>query len=388
MSPPAADPIVLARELVRCPSVTPAEGGALAFVEGVLKAVGFAVHRVTFAEPGTAPVENLYARIGDAGPHFVFAGHTDVVPPGDEAKWTHSPFAGDIAGGALYGRGAVDMKGAVACMLAAALDHLAARGGRPKGSISFLITGDEESVAVNGTVKLLTWARERGERFDHCILGEPSNATAIGDTVKIGRRGSLNGTLVVTGKQGHVAYPERADNPVRGLVALMAALMATPLDHGSAQFGASNLEFTSIDIGNPVVNLIPGEARARFNIRFNDHHSQTSLRMLIERRAADAAAGRIRWHIDWEPSNADSFVTKPGPFLDLVCGAIKHVTGKEPELSTTGGTSDARFIKDYCPVLEFGLVGQTMHQVDEYTAVADLATLTAVYRAILDRYFG
>jgi succinyl-diaminopimelate desuccinylase len=388
MSPPAADPIVLARELVRCPSVTPAEGGALAFVEGVLKAAGFAVHRVTFAEPGTAPVENLYARIGDAGPHFVFAGHTDVVPPGDEAKWTHSPFAGDIAGGALYGRGAVDMKGAVACMLAAALDHLAARGGRPKGSISFLITGDEESVAVNGTVKLLTWARERGERFDHCILGEPSNATALGDTVKIGRRGSLNGTLVVTGKQGHVAYPERADNPVRGLVALMAALMATPLDHGSAQFGASNLEFTSIDIGNPVVNLIPGEARARFNIRFNDHHSQTSLKMLLEKRAADAAAGRIRWHIDWEPSNADSFVTRPGPFVDLVRGAIKAVTGKEPELSTTGGTSDARFIKDHCPVLEFGLVGQTMHQVDEHTAVADLATLTAVYRAILDRYFA
>jgi succinyl-diaminopimelate desuccinylase len=388
MSPPAADPIVLARELVRCPSVTPAEGGALAFVEGVLKAAGFAVHRVTFAEPGTAPVENLYARIGDAGPHFVFAGHTDVVPPGDEAKWTHSPFAGDIAGGALYGRGAVDMKGAVACMLAAALDHLAARGGRPKGSISLLITGDEESVAVNGTVKLLTWARERGERFDHCILGEPSNATALGDTVKIGRRGSLNGTLVVTGKQGHVAYPERADNPVRGLVALMAALMATPLDHGSAQFGASNLEFTSIDIGNPVVNLIPGEARARFNIRFNDHHSQTSLKMLLEKRAADAAAGRIRWHIDWEPSNADSFVTRPGPFVDLVRGAIKAVTGKEPELSTTGGTSDARFIKDHCPVLEFGLVGQTMHQVDEHTAVADLATLTAVYRAILDRYFA
>jgi succinyl-diaminopimelate desuccinylase len=388
MSPPAADPIVLARELVRCPSVTPAEGGALAFVEGVLKAAGFAVHRVTFAEPGTAPVENLYARIGDAGPHFVFAGHTDVVPPGEEAKWTHPPFAGEIAGGALYGRGAVDMKGAVACMLAAALDHLAARGGKPKGSISFLITGDEESIAVNGTVKLIAWARERGESFDHCILGEPSNAAAIGDTIKVGRRGSLNGTLVVTGKQGHVAYPERADNPVRGLVTLMAALMATPLDHGSAQFGASNLEFTSIDIGNPVVNLIPGEARARFNVRFNDCHSQTSLKMLLERHAADAARERVRWHIDWEPSNADSFVTKPGAFVDLVCGAIKAVTGNEPELSTTGGTSDARFIKDYCPVLEFGLVGQTMHQVDERTAVADLATLTAVYRAVLDRYFG
>jgi succinyl-diaminopimelate desuccinylase len=310
------------------------------------------------------------------------------VPPGDAAKWTHPPFAGEIADGTLYGRGAVDMKGAIACALAAALDHLAARGGMPKGSISFLITGDEESIAVNGTVKLLKWAAERGESFDHCILGEPSNGDAIGDTIKVGRRGSLNGTLVITGKQGHVAYPERADNPVRGLVTLMSALMAAPLDRGSAQFTASNLEFTSIDIGNPVVNLIPGEARARFNIRFNDSHSQVSLKMLIEKRAAEAAAGRTRWHIDWEPSNADSFVTRPGAFVDLVSGAIEDVTGKKPELSTTGGTSDARFIKDYCPVLEFGLVGQTMHQVDERTAVADLTTLTAVYRAILDRYFG
>jgi succinyl-diaminopimelate desuccinylase len=388
MTAPTADPTELARQLLRCPSVTPAEGGALSLIEGVLKAARFEVHRVTFAEPGTAPVENLYARIGDAGPHFVFAGHTDVVPPGDQANWTHPPFAGDIADGTLYGRGAVDMKGAVACALAATLDHLTARGGRPKGSISFLITGDEESIAVNGTVKLIEWASERGERFDHCVLGEPSNVAVIGDTIKIGRRGSLNGTLVITGKQGHVAYPERADNPVRGLVTLMAALMAAPLDHGSAQFDASNLEFTSIDIGNPVVNLIPAEACARFNIRFNDRHSHTSLRMLIERRAAEAAGERVRWHIEWDPSNADSFVTKPGPFIDLVSAAIKEVTGNEPKLSTTGGTSDARFIKDYCPVLEFGLVGQTMHQVDERTAVADLATLTTVYRRILDRYFG
>ena len=388
MNSPPADPTALARDLLRCPSVTPQEAGTLGLIEGVLKAAGFDVHRVTFAEPGTAPVENLWARIGTASPHFVFAGHTDVVPPGEQAKWTHPPFAGDIADGTLYGRGAVDMKGAIACALAATLDHLDARGGRPKGSISFLITGDEEGVAVNGTVKIVKWAAERGETFDHCVLGEPSNAAAIGDTIKVGRRGSLNGTLVVTGKQGHVAYPERAENPVRGLVTLMGALMATPLDHGSAQFDASNLEFTSIDIGNPVVNLIPGEARARFNIRFNDHHSQTSLRMLIEKRAGEAAAGRIRWHIEWEPSNADSFVTRTGPFVELVSAAIKDVTGKEPKLSTSGGTSDARFIKNYCPVLEFGLVGQTMHQVDERTTVADLATLTAVYRKILDRYFG
>jgi succinyl-diaminopimelate desuccinylase len=388
MSPALADPTALARDLLRCPSVTPAEAGTLGLIEGVLKGAGFAVHRVAFAEPGTAPVENLHARIGTARPHFAFAGHVDVVPPGEQAKWTHPPFAGEITDGTLYGRGAVDMKGAIACALAAVLDHLGACGGRPKGSISFLITGDEEGVAVNGTVKLIKWAAERGETFDHCILGEPSNAAAIGDTIKVGRRGSLNGTLVVTGKQGHVAYPERAENPVRGLVTLMSALMAAPLDHGSAQFDASNLEFTSIDIGNPVVNLIPGEARARFNIRFNDRHSQTSLKMLIERRAGEAAAGRIRWHIDWEPSNADSFVTKPGPFVDLVSTAIKDVTGREPKLSTSGGTSDARFIKDYCPVLEFGLVGQTMHQVDERTTIADLATLTAIYRKILDRYFG
>jgi succinyl-diaminopimelate desuccinylase len=380
------DPTTVARDLLRCPSVTPVEGGALGVIERLLKDAGFTVHRVTFAEPGTAPVENLYARIGSTEPHLAFAGHTDVVPPGEAANWSHPPFAGEIKDGTLYGRGAVDMKGGIACALAATLDHAAVRGG--KGSISFLITGDEEDVAVNGTVKLLQWASERGERFDHCILGEPSNVAAIGDTIKVGRRGSLNGMLVVTGKQGHVAYPERADNPVRGLVTLMSALMAAPLDQGSANFDASNLEFTSIDIGNPVVNLIPGEARARFNIRFNDCHSHVSLRTLIERRAAEAAGRRVRWHIVWEPSNADSFVTKPGPFLDLVVGAIKEVTGTKPKLSTSGGTSDARFIKDYCPVLEFGLVGTTMHQVDERTSVADLTTLTSVYRRILDRYFG
>jgi succinyl-diaminopimelate desuccinylase len=388
MTASTADPIALARALIRCRSVTPAEGGALGLLEGVIKGAGFEVHRVTFAEPGTAPVENLYARIGRESPHLCFAGHTDVVPPGAEASWAHAPFGGELAGDVLYGRGAVDMKGAVACAVAASLDHLAARGGKPKGSISFLITGDEEGVAVNGTVKLLGWVVERGESFDHCILGEPSNATAIGDTIKVGRRGSLNGTLVVTGKQGHVAYPQLADNPVRGLVTLMSALMAAPLDHGSAHFDASNLEFTSIDIGNTVVNLIPGEARARFNIRFNDCHSQTSLRTLIEHRARDAAGERVRWHIDWESSNADWFFTEASPFRDLVAGAIKEVAAIEPKLSTAGGTSDARFIKDYCPVLEFGLVGATMHQVDERAPVGDLAMLTAIYRRILDRYFG
>ena len=383
-----ADPVAIARELVRCRSVTPEDGGAIGYLQDVLAKAGFTVHRMTFAEPGTAPIGNLYARIGSETPNLVFAGHTDVVPPGDEAAWRHPPFAGEIAGDRLFGRGAVDMKGGIACFVAAAADYLAANGGQPKkGSISLLITGDEESVAVNGTVKLLQWAAERGETFDHCVLGEPSNVEVLGDTIKAGRRGSLNGTLIVTGRQGHVAYPDRADNPIRGLVALIAALQA-PLDDGSAQFAPSNLEFTSIDVGNPTVNLIPGEARARFNIRYNDHHSQAALKMLLERRARDAAAGRVHYAFDWQPSNADVFVTKPGPFTDLAAAAIAEVTGHQPKLSTTGGTSDARFIKDYCPVLEFGLVGQSMHSVDECTPVADLVTLTAVYRRIIERYFG
>jgi succinyl-diaminopimelate desuccinylase len=384
------DPVAIARALLRCASVTPADDGALGVLADVLQQAGFDVHRMTFTEPAAEPVSNLYARIGTQAPHLCFAGHTDVVPPGDASRWSHPPFAAEVTEGLLYGRGAVDMKGAIACAVAATLDHLRARGGPPEGSISFLITGDEEGVAVNGTVKLLAWAAARGERFDHCVLGEPSNAAEIGDTIKIGRRGSLNATLMATGVQGHVAYPERAANPIPALLKLMAALTAEPLDQGNAHFGPSNLEFTSVDVGNKVVNLIPAEARARFNIRYNDCRSRDALKALIEARAAAACAaadGKIRWRIDWEPSNADVFLTQPGPFVDLVVQAIAEVTGRKPVLSTTGGTSDARFIKDYCPVLEFGLVGRTMHQVDECTAVADLAALTEIYRTILTRYF-
>jgi succinyl-diaminopimelate desuccinylase len=382
----AVDPLTIARDLIRCPSVTPAEGGALAYLADLLRRAGFAVHRMTFSEPGTPDIENLFARIGDAQPHLMFAGHTDVVPPGDDAAWQHPPFGGDVIDSVLYGRGAVDMKGGIASAVAAALDHLATTGGGPKGSISFLITGDEESVAVNGTIKLLRWAADRGERFDHCILAEPSNVEALGDTIKIGRRGSLNGTLTVTGRQAHVAYPHRGENPIRGLTQILARLMAEPLDAGNANFQPSNLEFTSVDVGNKTVNLIPGEARARFNIRYNDCHTQDSLKRLIEQRAA--AAGSVRHVIEWEPSNADVFVTAPGPFTDLVAGAIAAVTGRQPELSTSGGTSDARFIKDYCEVVEFGLVGQTMHQVDERVPVAELTQLTAIYRTVLARYFA
>jgi len=383
-----ADPVAIARDLISCPSVTPAEGGALAYIEKVLQGAGFNVQRVTFEEAGADPVENLYARIGTAAPHLMLTGHTDVVPPGDEAKWTHPPFASEVADGVLFGRGAVDMKGSIACKIAAALDYLGGNGGKPKGSLSFLITGDEEGIAVNGTVKLLKWAAERGEKFDHAILGEPTNPEKLGDMMKIGRRGSQNGTLVVTGTQGHVAYPELADNPVRHIAALMVAINAEPIDNGTAHFGASNLEFTSIDVGNKTVNLIPAEARARFNIRFNDTRTREELRKLIEARAAKAAAGEVRWHIEWEPSNADVFLTPPGPFVELVSSAIREVTGLTPKLSTTGGTSDARFIKDYCPVIEFGLLSQQMHKIDEHVATDDLVALTAIYRRILERYFA
>ena len=383
-----ADPVTIARDLIRCRSVTPEEGGALDYLQEVLGQAGFAVHRATFAEPGTAPVDNLYARTGIERPNLMFAGHTDVVPPGDETAWKHPPFAGEIAADALYGRGAVDMKGGIACFVAAALDYLNANGGKPnKGSLSFLITGDEEGVAVNGTVKLLQWAAARGETFDHCIVGEPSSHEVLGDTIKVGRRGSLNGTLIVTGRQGHVAYPDRADNPIRGMAVLIAALQG-PLDEGSEHFDPSNLEFTTVDVGNRTVNLIPGEARARFNIRYNDRHSAIALKTLIERRAQAAAGGRVRYALEWQPSNADVFLTKPGPFTELASAAVAEVTGRKPKLSTTGGTSDARFIKDYCPVLEFGLVGQTAHQVDECAPLGELVALTAIYRRIIERYLA
>ena len=334
----------------------------------------------------TPDVENLYARIGTMAPNLVFAGHTDVVSPGDEARWTHPPFAGDVADGQLWGRGAVDMKvrdrllrrrrprscGAQwrAEGLDLAADHR--RRGRPGG--------------LTARQNCSTGRRRAAKTFDHCLVGEPSNDTVLGDMVKVGRRGSLNGTLVVTGRQGHVAYPQRADNPIRGLVTLMSRLMAEPLDHGTAYFDPSNLEFTSVDVGNRTVNLIPAEARARFNIRFNDRHTQDSLEHLIEKRTAEAAGDRTRWRLDFDPSNCDVFRTEPGPFVDLVAAAVADVTGQRPALSTTGGTSDARFIKNACPVVELGLVGQLAHHVDERVPVADLEHLTRIYRHILEHF--
>jgi succinyl-diaminopimelate desuccinylase len=381
------DALSIVRDLIRRPSVTPLDAGALGVLEDLLKAAGFETHRVTFSEPGTADVDNLYARIGDSAPHITFAGHTDVVPVGDENAWSVGAFSGEVKDGFVYGRGAVDMKGGIACSVAAVLNYLRDHSGKPQGSISFLITGDEEDVSINGTVKLLQWVAARGENFDHCVLGEPSNQEEMGDCIKIGRRGSQSGTLIVEGVQGHVAYPHRAQNPVPDIARLIVAVTGEPLDRGSAQFQPSNLEFTSVDVGNAATNVIPGQARAKFNIRYNDLHTQDSLRKLIEERVAKAAGNRIRAHIDWLPSNSNVFLTKPGPFTDLAVAAIEEVTGRKPELSTTGGTSDARFIASCCPVIEFGLVGQTMHQVDERAAVADIEKLTKIYRGILDRYF-
>lgn len=381
-----ADPVAIARELLTSPSVTPDAEGAIDRLARILQAAGFSAEKVTFSEPGTPDVVNLYARIGQGAPHLTFAGHVDVVPPGDPSRWRHGPFDAVIADGELYGRGAVDMKGGIAAFVAAALDHLGA--GAPQGTISFLVTGDEEGPSINGTVKLLKWAHERGERFDAAIVGEPTCPNAIGDMIKVGRRGSLSGTVTVTGTQGHVAYPHLADNPVRGLVRLLDRVLAEPLDRGNARFQPSNLEVVSVDVGNPAWNVIPAEARARFNIRFNDLWDRAKLEAWLSTRLADAAGGTVRWWLDLEPGSSDSFLTHDEALIGTLSDAILDVTGRRPELSTSGGTSDARFIKDYCPVVEFGLVGRTMHQVDERVSLADLEALTRIYRTFLQRFFA
>jgi succinyl-diaminopimelate desuccinylase len=390
----ATDPVANLQTLIRCPSVTPVEGGALSALDAMLSPLGFKVDKVMGTEPGTPDVENLYARIGNDGPHLMFAGHTDVVPVGDEAAWTHPPFSAKIAGGEMFGRGAVDMKGGIACFVAAVARHVE-KHGAPKGSISFLITGDEEGPSINGTIKLLQWAAERGERWDACVVGEPTNPDALGDMIKIGRRGSLSGKITVHGVQGHAAYPHLADNPVRGLLQLTTALMDPPFDGGTESFQASNLEVTTVDVGNPATNVIPAKATASFNIRFNDTWTADTLRAEIIRRLDDAAAegalrpGRepVRYEIIWADRPSHVFLTRNNALIASLSSAVENVTGKAPKLSTTGGTSDARFIKDYCPVVEFGLVGQTMHMVDERVSVADLETLTQIYQTFIERWF-
>ncbi|GAA4533682.1 succinyl-diaminopimelate desuccinylase [Chelativorans composti] len=390
------DPVENLVTLIRCPSVTPAEGGALAALEAMVKPLGMSVDRPVFDEPGEASVENLYARFGSEGPHLMFAGHTDVVPAGDEAAWSHPPFGGVIDNGILYGRGAVDMKGGIACFVAAVARYVE-KHGAPKGSISLLITGDEEGPAVNGTVKLLQWAAERGETWDASIVGEPTCPQALGDMIKIGRRGSLSGRVTVSGRQGHVAYPHLADNPVRGLLSLAEALLNPALDSGTEQFPATNLEITSIDVGNPATNVIPAKASFAFNIRFNDLWNAERLKAEIELRLRAAAedkrfrSGReepVQFELKWVGNVSPVFLTHDEKLINTLSASIEAVTGRTPELSTTGGTSDARFIKDYCPVVEFGLVGQTMHMVDERVAVADLEELTRIYLRFLEDWFG
>jgi succinyl-diaminopimelate desuccinylase len=365
------DPLPLAQALIRCASVTPADAGAQDVLAEALNRLGFTVHRLRHGE-----IENLFARRGTEGPHLCFAGHTDVVPVG-AANWRHDPFGGEVRDGVLYGRGACDMKGAIAAFAAGVAQHLQA--GNANGSISFLITGDEEGAAVDGTVKVLEWMGAHGQIPDFCLVGEPTCPVKLGDMVKIGRRGSVNMKIEVTGTQGHVAYPHRADNPVHRLVRALGALTAAPIDAGTDWFQPSSLQLTSIDVGNPTTNVIPATARAALNIRFNDRHTGASLIAWVRATLAHYAE---RFDVDATISG-ESFVTKPGPLVDILRNAIVRATGTEPALDTGGGTSDARFIAKYCPVAEFGLVGATMHQTDESVPVAELRDLARIYGGVI-----
>lgn len=382
------------RELIRCPSITPQEGGALSYLEAELTKLGFSVERVTFRDENTPDVENLYARLGSEAPNIMFAGHTDVVPIGDPDDWSSDAFSGEVKDGVIYGRGAVDMKGGIACFLGAVEAYLAKT--ELKGSISFLITGDEEGPSINGTDKLLKWAADKGETWDACIVGEPSNKNAIGDVVKNGRRGSLSGRITVNGVQGHAAYPHLSDNPVPAMIDLLTTLLETPFDAGTQMFQPSNLEVTSIDVGNTATNVIPAKATASFNIRFNDTWAEDTLKEEILRRLDEGAKrsiirsdkeNAVDFEVEWLGRVSPVFLTKDDKLIGTLANAIETVVGKTPELSTGGGTSDARFIKDFCPVVEFGLVGQTMHQVDERTALSDIDELTSVYGSFLKNYF-
>src|SRR5579872_1125006 len=365
------DPLPLAQALIRCASVTPADSGAQSVLGDALRQLGFTVTPLRYGA-----IENLFARIGTGGPHICFAGHTDVVPVG-ATNWRSDPFGAEVRDGVLYGRGACDMKGGIAAFVAAAAQHLA--DGPPRGSISLLITGDEEGAAVDGTVRVLEWMKAHDQIPDFCIVGEPTCPVALGDMVKIGRRGSLNAKITVHGTQGHVAYPHRADNPVHRLVRIATALTAAPLDAGNAWFQPTSLQFTSIDVGNPVTNVIPASASAMLNIRFNSDHSGKALSAWL-RTVIEQHAERYDLHI---AISGESFLTEPGEQVDKLRRAIVATTGVEPKLDTGGGTSDARFIARYCPVAEFGLVGATMHQVDERVPVEELHGLARIYRAVI-----
>ncbi|MEC7464020.1 MAG: succinyl-diaminopimelate desuccinylase [Pseudomonadota bacterium] len=375
------DAVELAQELIRCPSVTPKDAGALNVLQAALEELGFACYRLPFSENGTPDVANMYARRGDKGPNFCFAGHTDVVPLGNTDAWSVDPFGGEIIDGILYGRGATDMKSAIAAFVEAVSRILVK--GDVAGSISLLITGDEEGPAINGTKKVLDWMEKQGELIDVCLVGEPTNPNNLGDMVKIGRRGSLTGHLKVTGVQGHAAYPHLADNPLPRLVKMLDALSSHELDQGTDHFQPSSLQLTTVDTGNPATNVIPAQATASFNIRFNDLHTSEELTKWLHTQC-DAVGGQ--YDLDIRVSG-EAFLTPPGDFSALITSSVEKATGVTPELSTSGGTSDARFIKNFCPVAEFGLISQTMHKVDERIAVSDIRTLTDIYTSILAGYF-
>ena len=378
------DPVDLAQALIRCPSVTPADEGAMDVLQSALEELGFTCHRLPFATGNAPEVQNLYARIGDRAPNFCFAGHTDVVPVGDANEWSVDPFAAEIKGGRLYGRGASDMKTAIAGFAAAAARFLESRDNGFPGSISLLITGDEEGEAVNGTVKVLEWLKEKGEVLDACLVGEPTNPETLGDMIKIGRRGSMTAFLTVHGASGHAAYPHLADNPVERLVKMLSAVLDKPLDDGTEHFQPSTAVVTTIDVGNPVANVIPARAEARINVRFNDLHTGAGVGTLLRRRLDDIGGD---YDLDARVSG-ESFLFPPGPLSNLVAGAVEKATGKRPEFSTAGGTSDARFIKDHCPVCEYGMTNQTAHKADENALVSDIQLLSDIYQSVLDGFFA
>ena len=384
-SPKPFDPIELAQKLIQCPSVTPIEGGALDALQDWLTQLGFVCTRLPFSAPDTPDVDNLYARLGTTAPHFCFAGHTDVVPVGDAEGWSVDPFGAEIRDGILFGRGATDMKGSIACFISA-VSRLRAKGPLP-GSISLLITGDEEGPAINGTVKMLDWLAEQGQTIDDCLVGEPTNPTHLGEMVKIGRRGSVNGWLTVLGAQGHIAYPHLAKNPVPIMARMADRLSSFAFDEGTEHFQPTNLEFTTIDVGATTTNVIPAKASAHYNIRFNDTQTaeglETQIRALLDDVTHELGGA---YELSMVKSG-DAFHTDPGVLTDLLARAIESTMGVTPELSTSGGTSDARFIKNYARVVEFGLVSQSMHKVDEHAKVEDIVKLTDIYEAVLRGYF-
>jgi succinyl-diaminopimelate desuccinylase len=381
------DPVALLQDLIRCPSVTPLDAGALDVVESLLTDAGFTAHRLIFKDQDTPDIDNLFARYGSKGPHLCFAGHTDVVPVGNEAGWTHPPFAAEIHKGQIYGRGATDMKGSVAAFAAAAIDYVREN---PKfgGSISFLITGDEEGPAINGTVKVLEWMKKFNHVPDHCLVGEPTCVDSLGDTIKIGRRGSLSFTITVEGKQGHVAYPNKVSNPIAKLARFVDRISSTAIDAGNDHFDPSSLQVTTFDVGNTATNVVPAKATAKLNIRFSTEHDYDSLRAWINAHieAVKTELGGT-WHVTTS-EGAEAFITEPGAFVGMVQDAVQEETGLLPKLSTSGGTSDARFVKDYCPVLEFGPTNATIHQVDERIDVEELRATTRIYRRIIESYFS